>query len=182
MRKWCNVDTLVLDSGYQPIDQVHWKQAIRLIVLEKVEVLETYADKIVRSVSRVFQIPSVIRLLEKVGRRRGVRFSRENVFMRDKGRCQYCGKHCAKDEFTYDHVKPRKLGGTTRWENIVVCCFACNQRKGGRTLQEAGMRLLAEPVRPKSLPETLHLRKPVPASWASYLRDMIYWYGALETS
>jgi 5-methylcytosine-specific restriction endonuclease McrA len=52
----------------------------------------------------------------------------------------------------YDHVLPRVRGGRTEWENIVTSCYACNDRKGSRTPEEAGMKLLRKPSKPKTLP------------------------------
>jgi hypothetical protein len=34
------------------------------------------------------------------------------------------------------------------WTNVVTCCERCNQRKGDRTPEEAGMQLLYVPYAP----------------------------------
>lgn len=176
--------TLVLDQAWRPIDQVSWDRAITLLVTDKVEVIEEYDDWVVRSVTLSIRVPAVIRLLEAVAtRKKGVRFSREAVYTRDKGRCQYCNRALKRPEATYDHVMPRRLGGTTRWENIVIACQPCNTKKGGRTPEQAKMKLATIPVRPKSLPETLHLTLPkgkMPRQWQDYLRDAMYWHAALD--
>ena len=83
---------------------------------------------------------------------RGVRFSRENVYLRDQGRCQYCAESVTRSVATYDHVLPRAQGGRTIWENIVTACGACNAKKGPRTPLEAGMPLRKPPYRPRELP------------------------------
>lgn len=176
--------TLVLSPEWEPINQIGWRRVVRLILKGRIEVLEEYDDHYIRSETWEIKLPSVVRLLEWVkGRRKGVRFSRENVYTRDKGRCQYCLKKLARPEATYDHVVPRTQGGKTRWENIVIACVDCNQRKGGRTPEQAGMRLHMEPVRPKYLPETLRLtftRSQTPESWKNYLRSVVYMHGELE--
>lgn len=176
------MDTLVLDFGFQPVDRIGWQQAIRLMVLGKIEVLEEYADRVVRSARQAFKIPSVIRLLTKVTKKAGVRFSRENVWLRDKGKCQYCGIPVSKKTFTYDHVVPRTLGGQTRWDNIVIACYECNHQKAGHTPEQAGMRLRTQPVRPKHLPSSFKLDGDFPKSWLDYVRDAIYWHSELEES
>src|SRR5262249_12704835 len=123
------VDTLVLDTGYQPVARVPWMRAVALIWSGKVEVVEEYADWTVRSVTVELKVPCVVRFLRGVrGVNRGIRFSRENVFARDGGRCQYCQRRVARPEATYDHVTPRSQGGHTRWENIVIACLPCNQK------------------------------------------------------
>ena len=43
-------------------------------------------------------------------------------------------------------------GGTTVWENVVIACVPCNQTKGGRTPEQAKMKLKVLPVRPKKKP------------------------------
>lgn len=174
------MDTLVLDSGYSPVARVSWQRALTLLVEGKVEVVEQYEDWTVHSVTVEFKVPSVIRFLKKVfGRKRAIKFSRENVYARDGGRCQYCAEKVARPEATYDHVLPRTQGGQTRWENIVIACVPCNQRKGGRTPEQAKMALLTQPVKPKKLPDTVRMtftyQKGMPTSWANWLRSTAYW-------
>jgi 5-methylcytosine-specific restriction endonuclease McrA len=179
------METLVLSQAYEPVARVPWQRAITLLWEGKVEVVEEYDDKTVRSVTLEFRMPSVIRFLRAVrGRKRAIKFSRENVYARDKGRCQYCGQTVPRSDFTYDHVIPRRLNGQTSWENVVVSCTPCNQKKGGRTPQQAGLQLIAAPVRPKTLPDVVRLtftwQKGMPMSWRSWLRDVAYWHVELE--
>jgi 5-methylcytosine-specific restriction endonuclease McrA len=47
-------------------------------------------------------------------------------------RCVYCADRLALDGATLDHVVPRRLGGPTTADNVVVACYACNLLKGGR--------------------------------------------------
>ncbi len=180
-----NAQTLVLDCGFFPVACVSWQRAVTLLWEGKVEVIEEHEDKVVRSVTIEFKLPSVIRFLRAVrGKKRSIKFSRENVFSRDKGRCQYCKSAVSRSEFTYDHVTPRAQGGETRWENVVVCCTACNQRKGGRTPGQAGLQLTVAPVKPHSLPDVFRLtfRVGYPDSWKTWIRDVAYWHGELEHS
>lgn len=179
------MDTLVLSHAYEPVARVPWQRAITLLFEGKVEVIEEYEDWNVRAVTVTFKVPSIIRFLNKIRqRKRAVKFSRENVYARDKGCCQYCGHKITRSAATYDHVIPRAQGGQTRWENIVICCTPCNQRKGGRTPAQAGMRLLSTPVKPTTLPEhvkfTFLFKKNVPDSWKAWIRDYQYWNQELE--
>ncbi len=177
-------ETLVLSPSYEYVGRVSWDRAITLLFLGKVEVLEEYEDRDIRSVTFSIKMPSVIRFLQAIrGKRRAVKFSRENIYARDQGRCQYCWRKVTRDEFTYDHVNPRAAGGKTTWENVVASCMQCNQDKKNRTPAEAGMRLRTTPVRPKRLPDvriTLVWRKGMPESWKSWVRDFIYWNGELD--
>lgn len=179
------METLVLNATYEPVARISWQRAITLLFLGKVEVVEEYEDKTIRSVTFELKVPAVIRFLRLMRRRKQMlKFSRENVYARDKGRCQYCGHVVPRPESTYDHVVPRAHGGPTRWENVVIACVPCNQRKGGRTPEQANMKLLSVPMRPKSLPEgirmTFAFQKGMPDSWKNWLRDVTYWHGELD--
>jgi 5-methylcytosine-specific restriction endonuclease McrA len=172
------METLLLNASFEPLKIISWQKAVTLLFLGKVEVVEQYEDEEVSSVSFSIKMPSVVRLLRLIRpRSRRVKFSRLNVFLRDKYTCQYCGSAMSTTELTYDHILPRSRGGRTEWENIVTACVPCNRQKGGRTPGEAGMRLLKPPTRPSSLPTlklTVTFRK-TPESW----RDYLYWTATL---
>ena len=179
------MDTLVLNATYQPVARIRWERAITLLFLGKVEVVEEYEDRTIRSVSFEIKMPSVVRFFRLLTRRKPVvRFSRQNVYARDHGQCQYCGRAVTRAEATWDHVTPRAQGGRTCWENIVIACVPCNQNKGGRTPEQARMKLRTAPVKPKKLPDTLRLtltfQKGMPVGWKTWLRDMTYWHGSLD--
>lgn len=170
--------TLVLNSTYEPLKVVSWERAITLLFLGKVEVVRTY-DRKVRSVSLRLHMPAVVRLLRFVRRKRPeISFSRKNLFARDELTCQYCQSQREHAELTYDHVLPRSQGGRTEWTNIVTCCVPCNRRKGGRTPEQAGMRLRRAPRRPDSLPGIVTVTIGInhaPESW----RDFLVWHARL---
>ena len=175
--------TLLLNATYEPLKVVHWKKAVTLWCQGKVEVISVYDNREIRAVSVSFKLPSVIRLLRYIRIKRRfdyVPFSRANIYARDRHRCQYCGQSHAIGELTFDHVIPVAQGGRKDWENIVTCCIDCNRRKGGRTPEEAGMRLIALPRRPESVPAvriTIGIRN-APESW----RDYLYWNVELDDS
>ena len=166
------MQTLVLDQAYRPHRIVPWQEAVCSLFEGRVEVVEVY-DYDLHSTSIVIKCPAVVRLIAAVpGRKKGVRFSRINILTRDRFTCCYCGRGpLPPRQLNYDHVVPRSLGGTTTWENIVASCLPCNDRKGGRTPAQAGMRLLRVPARPAFLPITM-LRAssvgPIPAAWRPY--------------
>jgi 5-methylcytosine-specific restriction endonuclease McrA len=165
------IQTLLLTPWFVPHKIISWQTAITLSFLGKVEVLETYEDEI-RSPSVTLRAPAVVRLMRHPGAyRRSVKFSRNNVFIRDEFRCQYCGAKRGAGELTYDHVIPRVQGGKTVWENIVAACRPCNARKRGRTPEQAGMMLLHRPAMPRRLPSTpiasLTDRR-LPDAWTNY--------------
>lgn len=162
--------TLLLTPWMSPHKVISWQEAIVLVFLDKVDVLEAY-DEHVASPSVRLAMPAVVRLKNPIRSvKRGVKFSRINVFTRDGFRCQYCGDKKAMRELNYDHVVPRKHGGQTVWENIVTACYPCNDKKRDRTPEQAGMRLLKKPVKPKTLPMTAlpFDGREVPEAWAAY--------------
>lgn len=129
----------------------------------------------------VMLLPRVIRVLtyDKMGRNR-VRFSRRNVYMRDHYTCQYCGKQFDSTDLNLDHVVPTCQGGITIWENIVCSCFSCNTKKGGRTPQQAGMKLIRQPIKPKWNP-IMDMPKDIPSDW-NELISKAYWNVELKES
>jgi len=130
----------------------------------------------VATVSFRIRIPRVILVLffDRVPKKE-VKFTRQNIFDRDQDTCQYCGRHCDRKDLNLDHVIPRDRGGPTSWENIVCSCVECNTRKGNRTPQEAGMRLIRKPKRPKWRPFVqVHLSLHPHDSWKHFI-DLAYW-------
>lgn len=139
---------LVLNQSYEPLNLCRIRRAVVLVFRGKAEVLENSRGEI-HSVTRVFPIPSVIRLVYMVKRPRHQRkLTKLELFNRDQYTCQYCGRQTK--ELTLDHVIPRRRGGEHTWENVVSACKVCNRRKGGRTPQEAGMKLIRQPRSPRN--------------------------------
>ena len=168
---------LILDNAMQPVDVVSWMRAMQLLVTGKAEVVEEYDDVEIRSAHQSWKLPSVLRkVCSKFRYRpRKAKFSRRNIMARDNDCCQYCP---AKTDLTLDHVLPTSQGGKTTWENVVTACFDCNQMKGGRTPEQAGMKLKKLPIRPKhEYSIILKIKETDPRdAWASYL----YWNTELE--
>lgn len=136
---------LVLNATYEPINVCAARRAI-VLVLKGVASTEEESRLHFHSSSRAYRVPSVIRLLEY--RRipfQGRALSRKNILMRDRNTCQFCYRIFPAGELTLDHIIPRSRGGESTWENLVACCHPCNNRKGDRLPEEAGMKLLRRP-------------------------------------
>lgn len=130
----------------------------------------------IRTVRFQIAVPKIVRLLgyDKLPRT-NVKLNRRNLYARDQNRCQYCGKRFATVDLSVDHIVPRSQGGITSWDNVVCACLRCNVRKGGRTPEQAGMRLITVPRRPKRSPIlTVKLSDSRYASWKQFL-DFAYW-------
>jgi len=144
---------LVLNQNYEPLNVCSARRAFVLVYYGKAEVVERIEGAL-HGIDAVYDLPSVIRLQYQVRRPRPqVRLTRREIFARDLGRCQYCGR--TGPELTLDHVLPRHRGGPHEWENLVAACRACNHRKGGRTPAEARMKLLRQPAKPSATPAAL---------------------------
>lgn len=161
-----------VDENYRTFDFADWTT------------VSTLDSEVVGLVSGLVRVPRVILLVsfDRVPRRE-VRFSRHNIFMRDGSACQYCGARKARSELNLDHVVPRSRGGMTTWENIVCACLDCNRRKGGRTPEEAGIRLRRRPRRPSWTPFVARtLAGTCYREWRPFLGgiDGAYWNVELE--
>ena len=130
----------------------------------------------IHTISFRIRVPRVILLVvfDRVPKKE-VKLTRHNIFERDKNTCQYCGQAFDRSELNLDHVIPRDRGGPTTWENIVCSCVACNTRKGNCTPQEAGLRLIRKPKRPKWRPFVqISFSLPQHDSWKHFI-DLAYW-------
>lgn len=130
----------------------------------------------IKTVSFEIEVPKIIRLLLYSGRpQTTLKFNRRNIFARDENKCQYCGKRFPSSELSFDHVLPKAQNGKTNWTNIVCACTGCNKKKGGRTPEQAGMKLIRQPVKPKHSPVlSLKLRSEKYHSWKQFLNEA-YW-------
>ena len=136
---------LLLSHDYTALRVIPVRQAFKLIFSAKVEVVSEFKDKLVKTVSRVFNAPSVVRLLSKFKLKYHVRLTRKNILIRDRHSCKYCGREFSTASLTLDHILPRSRGGKFSWQNIVACCLDCNAKKGDRLPDEAGMGILGSP-------------------------------------
>ena len=154
---------LVLNTTFLPINICSWRRAITLVFKGKAEGIEKGS----KLINGKHILPLVIKLKNYVPLPyNGVVFTRRNVFLRDNHKCQYCGKTA---NLTIDHILPKSRGGKDSWENVVVSCIRCNNKKGDRTPEEASMKLLGTPYKP---PSGLYLQmtryNSAPETWYSY--------------
>lgn len=161
-------DVLLLNFTYEALNVTSLRRALKLLLAGKAEVVETSNGKLLRSTSREIPIPSIVRLRYFVTRPHlEVPLTRKNILLRNNYTCQYCGSKDSKS-MTVDHVIPKSMGGKSTWENLVCACKTCNSRKRGRSPQQAQMKLLSRPKRPKLIPWR-PFRKEVPETWLPYL-------------
>ncbi|HTT71182.1 MAG TPA: HNH endonuclease [Anaeromyxobacteraceae bacterium] len=190
---------LVLNRVYQPVHITSVRRAFSLLYQGAARAIDeefklfdfeswsalsaaSHHDAI-GAVGRRIRVPRVIVLIayERMPKTR-VRFSRFNIYARDENTCQYCGVRLPRADLNLDHVLPRSRGGATSWENVVCSCVPCNLRKGGRSPEEAGLRLLRAPFRPRWTPMFRSAtRRAFYREWRPFLSlaDAAYWNAEL---
>lgn len=160
---------LVLNANYEPINICNMRRAVGLILTERASLVVNGRGEI-NTANSTFPRPSIIRLDHMIHRPRPkIQLTRREIFRRDNYTCQYCGKQSRYQ--TIDHVIPRHLGGMHIWTNVVTACASCNHYKGGRTLQESGLRLMQIPQEPSSSLAYIFSRgAPEYEEWEPYLK------------
>ncbi len=176
--------TLVLNSDFRPLSYFPlslwaWQETVKAVFLKRVNIISEY-EEIIHSPSINFKLPSVIALKDYVSHSRKPAFTRFNVFLRDKFCCQYCNIIFPAEQLTFDHIKPRSLGGRTTWTNVVTACRVCNFRKGNKLLKVSGMSLIKFPERPSTWILQQNGRSFPPNYLHHSWRDYLYWDTELE--
>lgn len=135
-------------------------------------------EPFIQGFSDVFKIPEVMITRYSKFPQNRIRFSRRTIYRRDGFTCQYCGCKPGSEELTIDHVLPKSKGGLTEWTNCALACVSCNAKKANRTPEEAGMKLLSVPHKPR-FSVFRGDKTSVPKSWKSFL-DEAYWSVELQ--
>ena len=151
--------------GVDVMVPLRWKDWVNLPYDENANYIKTINGEI--------KIPTVIVLCEfnRVPMKRP-KFTSNNLWERDQGTCQYTNKKLSRSEANIDHVVPRTKGGKTNWTNCVICHKEVNAKKGPRTPEEAGLKLIRQPSIPRSLPSTFYIRnKHNVTDWDIFLKD-----------
>jgi len=188
---------LVLNRVFQAIQVTSVRRAITLLYKGQVKAVApdytTYdfgnwadipvqpADHFIATPNSAILVPHVVQLLrfEKVPRQE-IKFSRANIYLRDRNRCQYCGHKFSSSELSLDHVIPISRGGKSTWENVVCACLRCNVKKGNRLPSECGLQMIRPPVRPRWHPLHRLQGRRFPEVWKNFL-DEAYWSVELDS-
>ena len=164
-----NSSVLLLNQNFEPLTTCTARRAIVMVWTGKAEIIET-TGWFVRSVSMTFHIPAIIRLLiyVKIVHRWDIQLTKQNILKRDRKTCQYCGR--TEGPMTVDHVIPRSHGGGETWGNLVCACSVCNNKKGDRTPQEAGMHLIKKPKKPNFRSFRFYHKGTIHRTWHTYIK------------
>lgn len=186
---------LILNKAWQPVAVADVERAFGLLVTGAAKAVDKQfqtfdyeswsalsaevGDDVVHTVRCALKVPRVL-VLQAFDRmpRNTVRFSRNNVYLRDGFVCAYCGLKFSRSQLNLDHVIPRSRGGRTCWENVTTSCVRCNLKKGARSLEEAGLSLKRPLKRPtwSQLTPVSKSKNPYP-EWLPFINevDAAYW-------
>ena len=161
-------NVLVLNQSYEPLHICNVKRAIILIFESKASVVLSVKGRVLRTVNNSYPVPSIIRLREYIRINLWlVVLNKSNILKRDNYTCQYCGTQDSK--LTIDHIIPKALGGKDTWSNLVTACQECNNKKGHRSINEAGMTLEQRPRRPHRIHTLQKFVESNANEWRPYL-------------
>mgnify|MGYP006412596169 CR=1 FL=1 len=154
---------LMLSTCFEPMFQTNWKRALSAVFGGRAEVIETHDFLTIGTSSGFIPLPIKVRFVTGIIAARIKKFSanaaltKKNLLLRDDEKCQYCNKSVTLKTGTIDHVIPRSKGGFHIWENVVLACPKCNQKKGNKLPTEFHMKLSISPRAP-SLYEVVNAR------------------------
>lgn len=165
-----DIDYEVDDNGDPIMDQaksmnpVSWDEWMNLPIRSW--------DLTISSAHRVYRVPTVIIAVNykkmPVKHFKG-KPSKDAIYNRDNGICQYSGKKLDRKEATVDHVIPSSRGGADSWENFVLCSKEINSKKGNKLNSEVGLTLLKNPVVPQPVPMYALIREAKHPDWKQFL-------------
>jgi 5-methylcytosine-specific restriction endonuclease McrA len=149
------------DVSGMPLEWIDYRDAVRLYHTEQVAyvcgapIFSVYGG--INSLTGKRSIVEVNSIIATIGHKPGYDANRhdyvpplnnQTLFRRDAKVCMYCGTHFMTRDLTRDHIRPISQGGKDVWQNVVAACRRCNNHKGGRTPEQAGLELLAVPFAP----------------------------------
>jgi 5-methylcytosine-specific restriction endonuclease McrA len=145
---------LMLSTGFEPLFQTNWRRALVAVFGGRAEVIEAHKTLTIGTPSGRIPFPLKVRFItgiiaakvKQLGN--NAILSRRNLILRDGGKCQYCGINVSLKTGTMDHVVPRSRGGAHSWENVVLACSKCNQRKADKMPEKFHLKLTKKPVAP----------------------------------
>jgi len=162
--------TVVLSRSMMPLGVIPVRRAVVLVVLGKARTHDVHPGRRFRAERAHVPSPRTVVLNHDVRvparMYRPAALTNDALFERDGWSCAYCGRGIGElrrkgVRLTRDHVVPVSRGGSDSWRNVVAACEPCNNAKGSRTPEEAGLALERVPRTPTAweLHEKRELRR-----------------------
>jgi len=154
-------EVLRTDVAGMPLEWIDYRDAVRLYHTDQVAyacgspIYKVFGGVNARTGTR--SIVEVNSIIATQGDTHGLERNRDvyspplnnrTLFKRDGNVCMYCAQQFRTSDLTRDHITPLSLGGGDVWTNVVAACRRCNNHKGGRMPEKAGMELVAVPFTP----------------------------------
>lgn len=154
-------EVLRTDLAGMPLEWIDYRDAVRLYYNE--QVAYTCGRLLYRlrggvsaatGLRTIVEVNSIIATVGHTGKRTHLGrdysppLNNQTLFKRDAYMCLYCGGRSSATVLSRDHITPFSQGGTDTWNNTVTACRRCNNYKGARTPEQAGLQLLAVPFTP----------------------------------
>jgi 5-methylcytosine-specific restriction endonuclease McrA len=138
---------------------VPWEEWLKLPIRE--------GDQSIKSLHGLVRVPTVVgKFSYDRMHKRKLKNDNRGIAMRDGRVCQYTGRFAP--DGNVDHVIPRSRRGSDSWENKVWSCKDINSRKGNKTPEEAGLKLLRKPKAPAEIDACLLIPAKHP-DWKYFL-------------
>jgi len=153
---------LISENKIQALGWDEWKN---------VQPTETEAS--IGTVNQKIKLPSIVvmNFCDKIPKQ-AIKFTQNNLWERDNFTCQYTGKKVTRQTGNIDHIIPKSLGGRTSWENCVIACKEINAQKSDKTPEQAGLKLIRKPTRPKVMPVSFFIKnKENNLDWNCFLHS-----------
>jgi hypothetical protein len=146
------IDVLVLNYDYTPLNIVKGRRAIVLLMKQRAQKV---SEKVIRLLKYI-KMP-----LSRAAREKP---TKTGIYRRDGYACQYCG---STRSLTIDHLIPKSRGGTDCWQNLLLACSNCNVKKGNKLLHQTGMVLKRNPRPP--LPKVVEtVQQSTDPEWSQF--------------
>lgn len=134
-------------SQIENVEALKWEEWLNLPIRE--------CDFEIRTAKLTIRVPTLLVASSyKEVPLKTFKVTRKNIWLRDDGVCQYTGRKLDKDTGNIDHIFSKARGGKNTWDNMVLCHKDINSRKGTKTPEEAGLKLIRKPKPLAPLPAT----------------------------
>lgn len=174
---FCTGNLMALNMSYSDVDvenedysrptdltPMKWEDWIKLPVRDY--------DLSIRTAKAEIRVPNIV-ICTNYNRIPDItpKLSKKNVMLRDNYVCQFSGVQYTPNELNIDHIVPRSRGGKNTWENLVTCHKNINTRKGDRTPDEAGLKLIRQPKKP-TMSSLFFADKMKDPKWQMFLKHL----------